>query len=88
MRLTLATLLLTAVAVSPWINGRLYAEDWAQWNGPKRTGEYAESGVLREIPKEGLKKLWSAPVSLGYSGPAVSQKNQANRRITPAAATS
>jgi outer membrane protein assembly factor BamB len=72
MRLTLATLLLTAVAVSPWINGGLYAEDWAQWNGPKRTGEYAESGVLREIPKEGLKKLWSAPVSLGYSGPAVS----------------
>ncbi len=48
------------------------ADDWPQWNGATRTGIYSESKTLRSIPKEGLKKLWSQTVNLGYSGPAVS----------------
>lgn len=51
----------------------LRADDWAQWNGPKRTGEYTEQGTIEEIPKNGLKLLWKAPVALGYSGPAVAK---------------
>lgn len=46
-------------------------EDWPQWNGPKRTGEYTEQGILQEIPKNGLKMLWRAKIEGGYSGPAV-----------------
>ncbi len=48
-----------------------YADDWAQWNGPKRTGEYSETGIIDSIPKEGLKQLWKALVAGGYSGPSV-----------------
>ena len=72
MRFHVSTLLMTAVSISCWASTPLCADDWAQWNGPKRTGEYSESGVILEIPKDGLKKIWSAPVNLGYSGPAVS----------------
>lgn len=48
------------------------ADDWPQWNGKTRTGIYSEPGTIRSIPSDGLKKLWSQPVHLGYSGPAVS----------------
>ncbi len=47
------------------------ADDWPQWNGATRTGVYSESKTIRSIPEGGLKKLWSQPVNLGYSGPAV-----------------
>jgi outer membrane protein assembly factor BamB len=53
------------------ISSKVLGDDWPHWNGPTRTGAYAESGTIRSIPEGGLKKLWSAPVSLGYSGPAV-----------------
>lgn len=47
------------------------ADDWPQWNGPLSTGEIVDKDILKVIPKSGLKKLWSQPVQLGYSGPAV-----------------
>jgi outer membrane protein assembly factor BamB len=46
-------------------------DDWKQWNGPKRTGEYNEPGIIQSIPAAGLTKLWSAPIAGGYSGPSV-----------------
>lgn len=49
----------------------LQADDWAQWNGPTSDGVVADKDILTVIPKDGLKKLWSAPVSLGFSGPAI-----------------
>ncbi len=48
------------------------ADDWPQWNGRTRTGIYSESQTIRSIPSDGLRKLWSQPVNLGYSGPSVS----------------
>lgn len=48
-----------------------YADDWPQWNGPKSTGEILDKDILTVIPEGGLKKLWSRPVNLGFSGPAV-----------------
>jgi outer membrane protein assembly factor BamB len=47
------------------------ADDWPQWLGPRRDGVWRETGVIDTFPKEGPKKLWSAPVGTGYSGPAV-----------------
>lgn len=49
----------------------LHADDWPQWNGPSRDGVLREAGLLTKIPPAGLPKLWSQPVALGYSGPAV-----------------
>jgi outer membrane protein assembly factor BamB len=47
------------------------AADWPQWMGPTRDGVWAETGVVDKFPAGGLKKLWSAPLGGGYSGPAV-----------------
>jgi len=47
------------------------ADDWPQWNGPSRDGVLREDNVISTVPKDGLPKVWSQPVALGYSGPAV-----------------
>src|SRR5205809_4418466 len=49
------------------------ADDWPQWLGPKRDGVWRETGIVETFPAGGPKKLWSAPVGLGYAGPAVTQ---------------
>jgi outer membrane protein assembly factor BamB len=49
-----------------------FAADWPQYYGPKRDSTSAEKGLLRSWPKEGPKVLWTAPVGIGYGGPAVS----------------
>jgi outer membrane protein assembly factor BamB len=53
--------------------GTLSADDWPQWMGPTRDDVWHESGILKEFPKDGPKILWRAPISGGYSGPAVAQ---------------
>src|SRR5688572_20124486 len=47
------------------------ADDWPQWFGPKRDGVWRESGIVKELPKDGPKILWRKPVAAGYSGIAV-----------------
>ena len=42
------------------------------FTGPRRDGTSAEKGLLRTWPKEGPKVLWTAPVGVGFGGPAVS----------------
>lgn len=49
----------------------LVAEDWPQWMGQNRDGVYTETGLVDEIPSEGLPVKWRVPVELGYAGPAV-----------------
>jgi outer membrane protein assembly factor BamB len=34
--------------------------DWPQWRGPDRTGVSKEKGLLKEWPKDGPPKLWTA----------------------------
>ncbi|HBE66795.1 MAG TPA: pyrrolo-quinoline quinone [Planctomycetaceae bacterium] len=63
-------LTLTVLALA-CCNSIAVAEDWPQWMGPDRDGRYTETGVIESIPAGGLKKLWSTPVEVGYSGPAV-----------------
>src|SRR6185436_13997748 len=48
------------------------ANDWPQWRGPHRDGISAETGLLREWPKEGPKLEWtSTNAGSGYSTPSV-----------------
>jgi outer membrane protein assembly factor BamB len=61
-RLTAVLLLVPALA---------HADDWPQWMGPTRDGQWKETGILQKFPEGGPKKLWSAPIGGGYSGPAV-----------------
>jgi outer membrane protein assembly factor BamB len=49
-----------------------FAADWPGYLGPKRNSTSVEKGLLRTWPKEGPKVLWTAPVGIGYGGPAVS----------------
>lgn len=48
------------------------AGDWPQWRGPKRNGVSAETGLLKEWPKEGPKLLWKiTDAGSGYAAPAI-----------------
>ena len=49
-----------------------HAEDWPQWRGPQRNGLSSETGLLKEWPKDGPKRLWQVKdIGYGYSTPAV-----------------
>ena len=61
----IAALLLLSPSVSQ-------ADDWPQWQGPRRDGIWRESGIVSEFPKDGPKVVWRTPVQGGYSGPAIS----------------
>lgn len=50
----------------------LKADDWPQWLGKDRDATWREEGVVRRLPEGGPAVVWRAPVSTGYSGPAVS----------------
>jgi len=47
------------------------ADDWPQWQGPRRDGVWRETGILAKFPKDGPKVLWRSPIGSGCSGPAV-----------------
>jgi outer membrane protein assembly factor BamB len=62
------------------------ADDWPQWRGVDRDGVLRETGILTEIPAQGLKIAWRARIGLGYSGPVVAQNRVfvTDRRLGPA----
>jgi len=46
--------------------------DWPQWRGPDRTDVSRETGLLKEWPSGGPKRLWLfKKAGNGYSGPAI-----------------
>jgi outer membrane protein assembly factor BamB len=47
------------------------AEDWPEWRGKGRRGDWIETGILGRFPEKGLRVAWRAPVAGGYAGPAV-----------------
>ncbi|MCL5280635.1 MAG: hypothetical protein M1376_12100 [Planctomycetes bacterium] len=48
------------------------AADWPQWQGPNRDGKSADTGLLKEWPKEGLSLAWKIKgLGGGYSGPSI-----------------
>jgi outer membrane protein assembly factor BamB len=58
--------------IAPLIVACSFAADWPQYYGPNRNATSTEKGILRTWPKEGPKVLWTAPVGIGFGGPAVS----------------
>ena len=64
LRLTPLALCVLAASV-----GR--AEDWPEWRGKGRKGEWNETGILEVFPPEGLKVKWRTPLRSGFAGPAV-----------------
>ena len=51
---------------------RAWAEDWPQWQGPNRDGKSADTGLLKEWPKEGPPLAWRIDkLGGGDSAPSV-----------------
>ncbi len=47
--------------------------EWPWWRGPNRDGKSSETGLLKEWPAGGPKKLWQADdIGKGYSTVSVS----------------
>lgn len=59
---------LTAFA---WLFMPLTAEDWPEWRGKGRGGQWNETGILDKFDPAGLKVRWRTPIRAGFSGPAV-----------------
>src|SRR5262245_10621085 len=49
----------------------VHADDWPQWRGRNRDGDWRETGIVDSIPAAGLPIRWRARVLNGWSGPAV-----------------
>lgn len=48
------------------------ADDWPGWRGPERTDLSSETGLLKEWPEGGPKRVWMYQnAGKGYSGPAI-----------------
>ncbi|HEY2909584.1 MAG TPA: PQQ-binding-like beta-propeller repeat protein [Gemmataceae bacterium] len=47
------------------------ADDWPQWLGPRRDGQWRETGIVDKFPAGGPKVLWRKPCGAGYSSPSV-----------------
>ncbi len=68
------SLLWGLASVGLLLMGRLFAGDWPQWRGPDRTDVSSETGLLKEWPSAGPKRLWlNENVGLGYSGYSIVQ---------------
>lgn len=66
-RLPVSLVILTTI-IAP----SLKADDWPQWGGPQHDIVWRESGIVDKFSTDGLlPRVWSVPVSEGYSGPAV-----------------
>ena len=64
-RLVLAAIFFFVSAVSQ-------ADDWTQWRGNGRDGQWTEQGLVEQFDTDSLDVLWRQPVASGYSGPTVS----------------
>lgn len=66
--------LVIAGCFSLWFcaGGVASADDWPQWRGPDRSGVSRETGLLKQWPNGGPKRLWMfREAGVGYSGFAV-----------------
>jgi len=64
-------LLLGKLMICLVVGGGLRADDWPQWLGPRRDGNWRETGILESFPAGGPPRVWRAEIGAGYSGPAV-----------------
>jgi outer membrane protein assembly factor BamB len=69
IKMTKRTLQLLMLASLILVNA--FAEDWPEWRGKGRLGNWNESGILDKFPEKGLKVNWRTPIHSGFAGPAV-----------------
>ena len=65
---------LLAGGTALWLQTSAFAGgfDWPQWRGPDRTDVSRETGLLKDWPAGGPKRLWLyKSAGNGYSGPAI-----------------
>jgi outer membrane protein assembly factor BamB len=48
-----------------------HAQDWPQFLGPTRNGNYSASDLSTVFPKAGPPVIWKKPIGQGFSGPVV-----------------
>ena len=65
---TLSILIFWAIALAP-----VAAEDWPEWGGKGRVGQWNETGIMEKFPADGLKFTWRKPLREGYSAPVVAE---------------
>ncbi len=71
LRIFFVSLVLSVLSI-----GAARAENWPGWRGPDRTDVSQETGLLREWPEGGPKRVWlSEKCGVGYSGFAVVDDN-------------
>lgn len=46
-------------------------EDWPQWRGPGRDGQWRETGLIERFDSAEIPRRWSVPIGAGYNGPTV-----------------
>src|SRR5436853_4603929 len=54
------------------IGVRAFSSDWPEYFCLCRDATSTEKGLLRTWPNDGPKVLWTAPLGIGFGGPAVS----------------
>ena len=59
----------------------LRADDWPQWLGPQRDGDWRETGIIDRFPGGGPPIVWRVPVGAGFAGPAVAGPTVAAGRV-------
>lgn len=69
-RSTLAPALSTVLALAALPS--VFAADWKEWRGPKRDDHSPDTGLLKQWPADGPKRVWlNENIGLGYAGCAV-----------------
>jgi outer membrane protein assembly factor BamB len=58
---------LASFFVSTWAT----AEDWPQWRGTNRDGQWRETGIVDRFEGPRIELRWRKPLGSGYSGPTV-----------------
>ena len=53
------------------LSARAAADDWPQWRGPNRDGQWHERGLVERFPASELQPRWKVEIGPGYSGPTV-----------------
>jgi len=60
-----------SLLVSLLVSFQSGANDWSQWRGDDRDGDWKETGLVEQFDESSLDLLWQQPISSGYSGPTV-----------------
>ena len=56
-----------------FIINSLLGEDWSRWRGPRGDGSWNGPKISRNLPENGLKRIWKSPLNPGYSGITVKE---------------